>query len=51
MIETILTPFQSLDGSALNGLASLLLTASLGRAMAATGIRAGLMHPAHHPKA
>ncbi|MGB7240858.1 MAG: YeeE/YedE thiosulfate transporter family protein [Sulfitobacter sp.] len=47
MIETAFTPFQSLGGGALIGLASVLLMASLGRVMGATGILAGLMQPAN----
>lgn len=46
MIETAFTPFQSLGGGALIGLASVLLMATLGRVMGATGILAGLMQPA-----
>ncbi|MBM2293238.1 YeeE/YedE family protein [Sulfitobacter pseudonitzschiae] len=47
MIETVFTPFQSLGGGALIGLASVLLMATLGRVMGATGILAGLMQPAN----
>lgn len=47
MIETVFTPIQSLGGGALIGLASVLLMATLGRVMGATGILAGLMQPAH----
>lgn len=47
MIETAFTPFQSLGGGALIGLASVLLMATIGRVMGATGILAGLMQPAN----
>ena len=47
MIDTVFTPFQSLGGGALIGLASVLLMATLGRVMGATGILAGLMQPAN----
>ena len=46
MIETAFTPWQSLGGGALIGLAAVLLMATLGRVMGATGILAGLMQPA-----
>lgn len=46
MIETAFTPFQSLGGGALIGLAAVLLMATLGRIMGATGILAGLIQPA-----
>lgn len=46
MVETAFTPFQSLAGGALIGLAAVLLMASLGRIMGATGILAGVLHPA-----
>lgn len=45
MMETVFTPFQSLGGGALIGLASVLLMAALGRIMGATGILAGLLQP------
>lgn len=45
MIETAFTPFQSLGGGALIGLAAVLLMATLGRVMGATGILAGLLQP------
>lgn len=45
MIETSFTPFQSLGGGALIGLAAVLLMATLGRVMGATGIFAGLLQP------
>ncbi|MGC1503422.1 MAG: YeeE/YedE thiosulfate transporter family protein [Sulfitobacter sp.] len=44
-METVFTPFQSLGGGALIGLASVLLMAALGRIMGATGILAGLLQP------
>jgi len=47
MIETAFTPFQSLGGGALIGLAAVLLMAALGRVMGATGILAGLIQPAN----
>lgn len=46
MIETAFTPYQSLGGGALIGLASVLLMATVGRVMGATGILAGLFQPA-----
>lgn len=46
-METVFTPFQSLGGGALIGLAAVLLMASLGRIMGATGILAGLLQPAN----
>lgn len=46
MIETAFTPFQSLGGGVLIGLASVLLMATMGRVMGATGILAGLLQPA-----
>lgn len=45
MIETAFTPFQSLGGGALIGLAAVLLMATLGRVMGATGILAGIIQP------
>lgn len=45
MIETSFTPFQSLGGGALIGLAAVLLMATIGRVMGATGILAGLLQP------
>lgn len=45
MIETTFTPFQSLGGGALIGLAAVLLMATMGRVMGATGILAGLLQP------
>ncbi|MCS6625734.1 YeeE/YedE family protein [Roseibacterium beibuensis] len=46
MIETAFTPFQSLAGGVLIGLAATLLMWTLGRVMGATGILAGLLAPA-----
>jgi uncharacterized membrane protein YedE/YeeE len=46
-METAFTPFQSLGGGALIGLAAVLLMATLGRIMGATGILAGFMQPAN----
>ena len=43
MIETLFTPWQSLAGGALIGLASTLLMLFLGRIMGATGIMAGIL--------
>lgn len=45
MIETAFTPLQSLGGGVLIGVASVLLMATLGRIMGATGILAGLLQP------
>lgn len=45
-METTFTPFASLGGGILIGLASVMLMATLGRIMGATGVLAGLMHPA-----
>ena len=45
MIETAFTPFASLGGGVLIGLASVLLMATLGRIMGATGVLAGLIQP------
>lgn len=45
MIETAFTPFQSLGGGALIGLAAVLLMATMGRIMGATGVLAGLLTP------
>ncbi|WP_290558577.1 YeeE/YedE thiosulfate transporter family protein [Aestuariivita sp.] len=47
MMETVFTPLQSLGGGALIGLAAVLLMATLGRVMGATGIVTGLMQPAN----
>jgi uncharacterized membrane protein YedE/YeeE len=46
-MDTAFTPFQSLGGGALIGLAAVLLMATLGRIMGATGILAGFMQPAN----
>jgi uncharacterized membrane protein YedE/YeeE len=45
MFETVFTPLQSLGGGALIGLAAVLLMATLGRVMGATGILAGVLQP------
>lgn len=45
MIETTFTPLASLGGGLLIGLASVLLMATAGRIMGATGILAGLIQP------
>jgi uncharacterized membrane protein YedE/YeeE len=45
MIETAFTPLQSVGGGALIGLAAVLLMATMGRVMGATGILAGLIQP------
>lgn len=44
-MDTLITPFQSLGGGALIGLASVLLMAVLGRIMGATGILFGFFSP------
>ena len=49
MIDTVFTPWQSLAGGALIGLASVLLMLTLGRIMGATGILAGVLTPIIHP--
>ena len=46
MIETAFTPWQSLGGGVLIGLASVLLMLSVGRIMGATGVLAGIFAPA-----
>ncbi|WP_208352862.1 YeeE/YedE family protein [Pseudaestuariivita rosea] len=46
-METVFTPLQSLAGGALIGAAAVLLMATLGRIMGATGIVAGLLQPAN----
>lgn len=46
-METTFTPLVSAAGGALIGLASVLLMASLGRIMGATGILAGFFQPAN----
>lgn len=45
-METVFTPFQSLAGGVLIGIASVLLMLTLGRVMGATGILAGIFAPA-----
>ncbi len=45
MVETTFTPWLSLGGGALIGIASVLLMATLGRIMGATGVLAGVMAP------
>lgn len=45
MMETTFTPLQSLGGGALIGLAAVLLMATVGRIMGATGILAGALQP------
>jgi uncharacterized membrane protein YedE/YeeE len=45
MIETAFTPLQSLAGGAIIGLASVLLMATIGRIMGATGILGGFIQP------
>ncbi len=49
VIQTAFTPWQSLAGGILIGLASVLLMLSLGRIMGATGILAGVLTPFVHP--
>ena len=49
IIETHFTPWQSLTGGVLIGLASVLLMLTLGRIMGATGILAGVLTPSAHP--
>lgn len=46
MIETVFTPWTSLFGGVLIGLAATLLMLFLGRIMGATGVLAGLFRPA-----
>ncbi|OAN78229.1 hypothetical protein A8B82_10850 [Sulfitobacter sp. EhC04] len=46
-METAFTPFQSLAGGALIGVASVLLMGLMGRIMGATGVLAGLLMPAN----
>lgn len=45
-METTFTPIQSLAGGALIGAAAVLLMATLGRVMGATGVLAGFLTPA-----
>ena len=47
--ETAFTPWQSLGGGFLIGLATVLLMLFLGRIMGATGILAGILTPSTHP--
>jgi uncharacterized membrane protein YedE/YeeE len=49
VIETLFTPWQSLSGGVLIGLASVLLMLTLGRIMGATGVLAGVLTPSAHP--
>ena len=49
MFETVFTPAQSFGGGTLIGLAAVLLMATMGRIMGATGILAGLLQPANLP--
>ena len=44
-METIFTPYQSLAGGALIGVATVMLMATLGRVFGATGIVGGLLSP------
>ncbi|MEJ6394526.1 YeeE/YedE thiosulfate transporter family protein [Gymnodinialimonas sp. 2305UL16-5] len=46
MFETVFTPWLSLSGGVLIGLAATLLMLIFGRVMGATGILAGLLYPA-----
>lgn len=47
MIETAFTPLQSLGGGALIGLGAVMLMATMGRVMGATGILAGVVQPSN----
>ena len=49
--ETLFTPWQTLAGGVLIGLASVLLMLTLGRVMGATGVLAGVLTPSAHPDA
>jgi uncharacterized membrane protein YedE/YeeE len=49
MIETAFTPWASLAGGVLIGLAATLLMLTLGRIMGATGVLAGLVKPSSAP--
>ena len=51
VIETLFTPWQSLAGGVLIGLASVLLMLTLGQVMGATGVLAGVLTPSAHPDA
>lgn len=46
-METVFTPYQSLGGGVLIGLASVMLMATIGRIMGATGILAGFLQPSN----
>ena len=46
IMETVFTPMQSLAGGLLIGLSAVLLMATTGRIMGATGVVAGLIRPA-----
>ncbi|MDG1530014.1 MAG: YeeE/YedE thiosulfate transporter family protein [Paracoccaceae bacterium] len=46
-METVFTPFLSLGGGVLIGLSAILLMATTGRIMGATGILAGLLQPSN----
>jgi len=48
VIETLFTPWQSLSGGVLIGVASVLLMLTLGRIMGATGVLAGVLTPSAH---
>ncbi len=48
-MDTVFTPWQSLGGGALIGLAATLLMLTLGRIMGATGILAGVLTPVRTP--
>jgi len=47
--DTVFTPWQSLGGGALIGVATVLLMLTIGRIMGATGILAGVLTPRAHP--
>jgi len=49
VIDTVFTPWQSLAGGGLIGVATVLLMLTLGRILGATGILAGVLTPAAHP--
>lgn len=49
MIETVFTPYASLAGGILIGLASVALMAVAGRVLGATGILAGFLQPSNMP--
>ncbi len=48
-VETLFTPWESLSGGVLIGVASVLLMLTLGRIMGATGVLAGVLTPSAHP--